>query len=138
MFSILCHRRLGYSADVAADGQEAVDALSMTNYDLVLMDCLMPNMNGFEATTIIRDQSSAVLNHNVPVIALTANAMNEDRDKCLEAGMDDYVSKPVKKEVLDALLKKWLSPSNLLRKKAIDVGEHDLDTLKQLVSYQML
>ncbi len=125
-------KTLGYSADVAADGQEAVDALSMTNYDLVLMDCLMPNMNGFEATTIIRDQSSAVLNHNVPVIALTANAMNEDRDKCLEAGMDDYVSKPVKKEVLDALLKKWLSPSNLLRKKAIDVGEHDLDTLKQL------
>ena len=125
-------KMLGYSADVAADGQEAVDALSMTNYDLVLMDCLMPNMSGFQATTIIRDQSSAVLNHNVPVIAMTANAMNEDRDNCLEAGMDDYVSKPVKKELLDALLKKWLSPANLLRKKAIDVGEHDLDKLKQL------
>jgi CheY-like chemotaxis protein len=125
-------KALGYTADIAADGQQAVDALAMINYDLVLMDCMMPNMNGFEATAIIRAPGSAVLNHNVPIIAMTANAMKEDRDKCLESGMDDYVSKPVKKETLAAVLEKWLSQTDLLRKKNIDVGTQDLDRLSRL------
>jgi len=125
-------KALGHSADVVADGQEAVEALAKTNYDLVLMDCMMPNMNGFEATGIIRAQNSEVLNHNVTIIAMTAGGMKKDYDKCLEAGMDDYVSKPVKKEVLAAALVKWLSPRNLLRKKNIDVGAQDMDKLKQL------
>ncbi len=125
-------KALGYTADVVEDGQQAVDALAMINYDLVLMDCMMPNMSGFEATHIIRDQSSAVLNHSVPIIAMTANAMKEDRDRCLEAGMDDYVSKPVKKEVLGAVLEKWLSRKELLQKKNIDVDTQDLDRLSRL------
>jgi signal transduction histidine kinase/DNA-binding response OmpR family regulator len=125
-------KALGYTADVVADGQQAVDALAKSNYDLVLMDCMMPNMSGFEATGIIRDQNSAVLNHNVPIIAMTANAMKEDRDKCLESGMDDYVSKPVKKETLAAVLEKWLSRKELLQKKNIDVGTQDLDRLSHL------
>ena len=120
------------SADVVSDGQQAVEALTKINYDLVLMDCMMPNMSGFEATDIIRAQSSGVLDHNVPIIALTANAMKEDRDKCLESGMDDYVAKPVKKDVLAAVLEKWLSPARLLQRKNIDVGDKNLDILSRL------
>jgi len=102
--------KLGCKADVVADGLEAVRALEMINYDLVLMDCMMPEMDGFEATAVIRDPASKVLNHNVPVIAMTANAMKGDREACLEAGMDDYLSKPVKKEDLSMVLQKWLNP----------------------------
>jgi CheY-like chemotaxis protein/nitrogen-specific signal transduction histidine kinase len=125
-------KALGYTADVVEDGQEAVNALAMINYDLVLMDCMMPNMGGFEATGIIRNQNSEIINHNVPVIAMTANTSKEDRDKCLEAGMDDYVPKPVKKEVLAAVLEKWLSPARLLQRKTIEVGNQNLDQLKSL------
>lgn len=98
----------GYKADVAADGQEAIRALEMINYHIVLMDCMMPVMNGFEATSVIRDTTSAVLNHNVPIIAMTANATLEDRGKCLESGMNDYMSKPIKKVILAELIDKWL------------------------------
>ena len=92
--------KLGYKADVVANGLEAVKALEQINYDLVLMDCQMPEMDGFEATIMIRDRSSAVINHDVPIIALTANAMKEDRERCIVAGMNDYLSKPVRKEGL--------------------------------------
>ena len=126
-------KTLGYTVDAVADGQEAVAALSKVEYDLVLMDCMMPVMGGYEATAAIRDPNSTVLNHNVPVIAMTANAMKEDRDNCLAAGMDDYVSKPVKKDLLAALLEKWLSPTAYpLRSKTIDVGRNNLDKLKGL------
>ena len=125
-------KRLGYSADVVDDGQQAIEALARINYDLVLMDCMMPIMGGLEATGVIRSPNSAVLNHYVPIIAMTANAFKEDREKCLEAGMDDYVSKPVMKEVLAAALEKWLSPKKLLRKKTIDFGSQNLDQLKHL------
>ena len=125
-------KAIGYTVDVVADGQQAVEALERFNYDLVLMDCMMPEMDGFEATAVIRGLHSKVHNHNVPIIAMTANAMKEDRDKCLAAGMDDYVSKPVKKWVLADILEQWLSPAHLLRKKNIDVGKQDLDQLKRL------
>jgi PAS domain S-box-containing protein len=98
----------GYKADVVANGQEAVRALEMIDYDLVLMDCLMPEMDGFEATAMIRSAASKVKNHAVPIIAMTANAMQGDREKCLESGMDDYLAKPVKKEELTAALARWL------------------------------
>lgn len=102
--------KLGYKADMVVNGREAVRALESTEYDLVLMDCLMPEMDGFEATAVIRDPDSKVLNHAVPVIAMTANAMMGDREECLEAGMDDYLAKPVKKEELAGVLRKWLKP----------------------------
>ncbi len=103
--------KLGYKADVVANGLEAVRALEFINYDLVLMDCLMPEMDGFAATAMIRSEHSNVLNHAVPVIAMTANAMMGDREECIEAGMNDYLTKPVKKEELAEVLGKWLRPA---------------------------
>lgn len=100
--------KLGYRVDLAAGGEEALRALEMNEYDLVLMDCQMPGVDGFEATTIIRDQNSNVLNHAVPIVAMTANAMAGDREKCIKAGMDDYLTKPVKKDDLEEMLAKWL------------------------------
>ncbi len=100
--------KMGYRVDVAANGQEALAAVRDLPYDLVLMDCQMPEMDGFEATRHIRDPQSAVLNHQVPVIAMTAYAMKSDREKCLEAGMDDYLSKPVQAAQLAVVLERWL------------------------------
>jgi len=104
-------KTLGYKADIVADGREAVRALEMINYDLVLMDCQMPELDGFEATAIIRGNSSRVFNHEVPIIALTANALQEDRERCLAAGMNDYLAKPVKKNELAEILVKWSGKS---------------------------
>lgn len=102
-------RRHGYRVDVAGNGQEALDKLEQRDYDLVLMDCMMPVMNGLEATSIIRDPSSAVRNHGIPVIALTANAFREDRGICMEAGMDDCLVKPVEIGQLIAMIEQRLT-----------------------------
>ncbi len=100
----LLEKKLGYHADVVSNGKEAIESLEKFDYDLVLMDCQMPEVDGYEATGIIRDQDSAVLNHNTLIIAMTANAMKGDREKCLEAGMDDYISKPINvKELADVI-----------------------------------
>ena len=101
-------RKLGLRADAVADGVEAVRSLETIPYDLVLMDVQMPEMDGFEATGRIRDPGSAVLNHAVPIIAMTAHAMQGDRERCLEAGMDDYVTKPISPEALAEALDRWL------------------------------
>ncbi len=103
-------RKLGFNADIAANGAEAVQALESRHYDLVLMDAQMPRLDGFQATQIIRDPQSRVLNHRIPVIAMTAHAMKGDREKCLLAGMDDYLSKPIEVPALGAVLAKWLKP----------------------------
>jgi PAS domain S-box-containing protein len=96
--------KLGYRADVVSNGAEAVESLARQCYDLVLMDCQMPVMDGYQATAAIRDPNSSVRNHDIPIIAMTANAMKGDREKCLEAGMDDYVAKPIKpQELADAI-----------------------------------
>ncbi len=100
--------KIGYSADVVENGLAAVRVLETINYDLVLMDCLMPVMDGLEATGVIRDPNSPVCNHRVPIIAVTANVLDNDRECCLNAGMDDYLSKPLKKDVLSETLDRWL------------------------------
>jgi signal transduction histidine kinase/CheY-like chemotaxis protein len=103
--------KLGHQVDVARHGREAVAKLSQTVYDLVLMDCQMPEMDGFEATRIIREPSSAVLDHEVPVVAMTANAFPEDRARALASGMNDFLAKPVDRSVLASTLAKWLKPA---------------------------
>jgi CheY-like chemotaxis protein len=100
--------RLGYRADVAADGLEAIEALSNISYAAVLMDVQMPEMGGYEATAEIRRREEGQ-GRRTPIIAMTANAMQGDREKALSAGMDGYVPKPVKLEDLEATLKRWVS-----------------------------
>jgi two-component system sensor histidine kinase/response regulator len=92
--------KFGFTADAVINGRKAVEALETKHYDLVLMDIQMPEMDGLEATRVIRDPGSAVLNHAVPIVALTAHAMKGDREKCLQAGMDDYVAKPIRPDLL--------------------------------------
>ncbi|MDO9308412.1 MAG: ATP-binding protein [Deltaproteobacteria bacterium] len=100
---------LGYRVDAVANGSLAVSALESAEYDLVLMDCQMPVMNGYQATAMIRDPQSAVRNHSIPVIALTANALEEIRRQCLAAGMNDFITKPVLVRQLEEVLGKWLA-----------------------------
>ena len=101
-------RRLGLPADLARNGQEALECLRDRDYDLVLMDCMMPVMDGYEATRRIRDSRQGVKNPSVPVVAMTANAMKGDREKCLDAGMDDYIAKPLRKENLAEVITRLL------------------------------
>lgn len=108
MLTLKLLERLGYNAIATANGSEVLAALKLVNYDLILMDCQMPEMDGFEATRRIRLQEKATGQH-IPIIALTANAMSGDDKKCLAAGMDDYLSKPIRKETLNKMLNKWLS-----------------------------
>ena len=100
--------KMGFRADAVANGQEAIQALKMGPYDIVFMDVQMPVMDGFEATRQIRNPQSAVRDHKVPVIAMTAHAMKGDRERCLEAGMDDYVPKPISPKTLAEALERWL------------------------------
>jgi CheY-like chemotaxis protein len=105
-------RKLGLRADAVADGAEAVKALESIPYDLVLMDVCMPVLDGIEATRQIRDPESKVGDHAIPIIALTANAMKSDREQCLDVGMNDYLSKPVSRDGLLAVIGKWLGAGN--------------------------
>ncbi len=102
-------RKLGYQADVVADGAEAIRALQQGDYAAVLMDCAMPGMDGYEATRSIRERKSGARNAEIPIIAVTADAMDADRDQCLAAGMNDYLAKPIEPRQLANVLQKWAS-----------------------------
>jgi len=99
--------QLGYNADIVDNGIEAIKALERIPYDLVLMDIQMPEMDGVKATRLIRSPESNVLNKNIPIIAVTAHAMKGDKERFIEAGMDDYISKPISLKELNGLLDKW-------------------------------
>ncbi len=101
--------KLGYDVAIAENGVVAVRLALATHFDAILMDCQMPEMDGLDATRQIRRESPG---SRVPIIALTAGASSGDRDKCIEAGMDDYLTKPVDPALLDASIRKWLSPAN--------------------------
>ena len=101
--------KLGYNADTVSNGTEALDALKRRLYDLVLMDIQMPGMDGFKATRAIRNSSLSIFNPDVPIIAMTAHAMKGDKEKCLQAGMDDYLSKPIRPEELAAVIERWIA-----------------------------
>jgi PAS domain S-box-containing protein len=102
-------KKLGFKADIAANGVEALKALEIIPYDLVLMDVQMPEMDGLEATRRIRDPHSSVLNHTLPIVAMTAHAMQADRESCMAAGMDDYVAKPIDSRELIRVMELWLA-----------------------------
>lgn len=95
--------KLGAHVDVATDGQEAINMASEAHYDVIFMDCQMPELDGYQATGVLRKQ-----NVTTPIVALTAHTMTGDRDKCLEAGMDDYLSKPIMPDALAAIVEHWL------------------------------
>jgi len=98
--------KLGLAADAVKNGREAVDAVSKKSYGLILMDCQMPEMDGFEATAVIRNRERN--ERHTPICALTANAMAGDRERCLAAGMDDYIAKPVSLEKLEEAIDRWI------------------------------
>ena len=97
--------KLGYAAQMAENGEQAVEAFDAGAFDAILMDCQMPKMDGFEAARAIRQREGE---SRVPIIAMTAEAISGSRDACLAAGMDDYLSKPVRLEHLAAVLKRWI------------------------------
>jgi signal transduction histidine kinase/CheY-like chemotaxis protein/HPt (histidine-containing phosphotransfer) domain-containing protein len=115
--------RMGYQVEVADGGNEALEALDRASYDAILMDCQMPVIDGFDTTAAIRarEQAGQRIHHpsHIPIIAVTANAMPGDRERCLAAGMDDYLSKPVKSEELQSALLRWISPHDLAQSQPV-------------------
>jgi CheY-like chemotaxis protein len=101
--------KLGYRADVVDDGFAALKALALDRYDVVLMDCQMPKLDGYDASAEIRRREAVSGDRHTPIIAMTANAMMGDREKCIAAGMDDYITKPIQAEDLQRVLKQWAS-----------------------------
>jgi len=119
--------RMGFRADAVQNGIETVNALETADYDLVLMDCQMPEMDGYETTAIIREKEKTTNSRRIPIIAMTAHAMAGAREECLASGMDDYLAKPIEPAELGRVLGKWLTPP-IDRKGAIKVeikGEHN-------------
>ena len=101
----------GYRVDMVGNGIEALKALEEEDdYALVLLDCMMPLMDGYQVAATIRDPDSSVRRHNIPIIALTGYTMNEDRDRCLKSGMNDHISKPILLPDLLAKVCQWVNP----------------------------
>ena len=127
-------KKMGFSCDVASGGEIAIDMLKKKSYDLVFMDCQMPGMDGYETTRRIRAGASNENNAQIPIVAMTANALAGDKNKCLEAGMNDYISKPVQPKSLFELLVKWFNvvfstimsgrggPTHPKRRRSIQTG----------------
>lgn len=105
---------LGFEADTATDGEAALSSMESTRYDMVFMDCQMPVLDGYAATRRWRAMETESGGRPIPIVAMTANAMAGDRERCLAAGMDDYLSKPVAREQLNACLQRWLPRQALL------------------------
>jgi CheY-like chemotaxis protein len=105
-FASLLLSKMGYNADIAEDGVEAIRMWREKNYDLILMDCLMPNMDGYEASVKTRQEEDT--QGHIPIIALTANASDTDRQRCNQSGMDEVVTKPYRKHELEDVLDRWL------------------------------
>lgn len=108
---IILENKLGYQVDTATNGLEVLEALARQDYDLVLMDCEMPKLDGLETTRQIRDPRSNVRNHDIPIVALTARAMKKELNECLHAGMADYVTKPINIEVLASTMNRLMDLS---------------------------
>lgn len=103
---LILQKKLGYRADAVASGGEALEALRRTDYDIVLMDCQMPEMSGYETTRVIRDPASSAKRHEVPIVGLTTGVMIRDHEKCMEAGMNDSLSKPVQSDAIEDVIRR--------------------------------
>jgi CheY-like chemotaxis protein len=114
-------QRLGCEAEVAVNGREALAALESISFDLILMDCQMPEMDGYQAATEIRRRESGP--GRLPIIALTAHAIQGSREKCLEAGMDDYLSKPINPQTLSEMLRRWGLSTMELGSEKVEAGD---------------
>ena len=112
----------GYSVAVANHGREALEAHAQGAFDLILMDCHMPEMDGFEATMEIRRLEESSIGKHVPIIALTANAMAHDREQCLNAGMDDHLSKPFSQQTILAMLERWMPQAASTQSQAAELA----------------
>lgn len=104
--------KMGHDVEVAESGIDALEVMQVFDFDVVLMDCEMPMIDGYETTRLIRNRGTGVRNPDIPVIALTANALIGDRQKCIDAGMDDYITKPINSEQIKKILAKWSQPSS--------------------------
>jgi CheY-like chemotaxis protein/HPt (histidine-containing phosphotransfer) domain-containing protein len=135
--ALLTLQRLGYEVDVVDNGQAALDALSARSYGAVLMDCQMPVMDGYDATRELRRREGG--ERHTPVIALTASAMAADRDRCLDAGMDDHLTKPVRADEVASTLRRWVraaAPESIDRERLAELrrlGPADGSLLAELV-----
>ena len=100
--------RLGYDAERVTNGREALDAFNRNSYRLILMDCQMPEMDGYETTCEIRAIEQKTGGH-VPIVAITASALSSDLERCWSVGMDDHISKPIDKQLLASIIERWVS-----------------------------
>jgi CheY-like chemotaxis protein len=116
-------RSLGCGVEIVENGHQVLESIARESYDLILMDCQMPDMDGYETTRRIRSRPSA--DHQVPIVALTAHALDEDRQKCVEAGMDDYLSKPFSQQQLASAIGPWLKNAEEQSEKIIETQEED-------------
>ena len=133
MLAVALLRKRGYDVSVADNGQQAVELVKRGDFDLVLMDVQMPKMDGFEATGVIREWE-ADAGKRLPIIAVTAHAMEGDRQRCLDAGMDDYVSKPIDPDELEAAIARWTGdPADFVPARALDLAEGDESVLESIV-----
>jgi PAS domain S-box-containing protein len=120
--------RAGFPVDAVDNGQKAIQTLKGKNYDLILMDVQMPEMNGFEATKAIRQMGKK--GKHIPIVAMTAHAMQGDKERCLKAGMDDYISKPIEPQILIETIERWIRPSVTQEKSSIP-DNTDKETLAE-------
>ena len=130
--------KFGIESDSAGNGREAIDKLEQFSYDLVFMDCQMPVMDGYTATQAIRNPQSNVKNHSIPIVAMTANAMQGDREKCMDVGMDDFIAKPVDVIKLQRKLEKWLAINRIDLAKEPAVAVEPVETVDEESSKEVV